>query len=228
MKSVIVNVACGQWYPKGQKRLIQSLRQVEYEGSLLTYTNALPFGSPTHVAAPYHFKTFALLEARKAGYQVALWLDASMWAARRVEPLLERVATNGYLLWRCDAFSVGQWCSDAALKILEVDRDTAMTIPLVTGGIVGLNFENEKANRLLDEAHRYGQAGAFCGPWDNKNAKASADTRVYGHRHDQSVLGVLCHRLDISLVNAPDGFAYAYETDPKPRDSRTVFIAAGM
>lgn len=225
MKPVIVNVAVNHWYPTGQQRLIDSLHAQGYAGAQLMYRDTLPPGSPTHQVVPYHFKTYALLEAKRLGYTVALWLDASIWAIKPVVPLMEEIERQGYMMWNC-GFSVGQWCSDRALQILDVDREEALTLPLVVGGILGINFQHPSGYLLLERLHDYAKRGAFQGPWKNDSNQASMDPRVYGHRHDQPVLGVLRHRLNLQLTDCPYGFAYDVDnTTPNPN---TVFLARGM
>ncbi|KKK96324.1 hypothetical protein LCGC14_2663880, partial [marine sediment metagenome] len=53
MKTCVVSVAIGSWYPRGQVRLAKSLTEQGYNGDLLFWNGEYPPGSPTHREAPY-------------------------------------------------------------------------------------------------------------------------------------------------------------------------------
>lgn len=224
MKPCIVNVGISHWYPKGTARLLESLRNVGYTGDHLVFTEHFPSGSPSHEEVPYHFKTFAMLQAMGMGYDVLLWVDSSIWAAQPIVPLLERIQQEQYMIWNC-GFSVGQWCTDAALDIMAVKRDDAMNMKLIVGGIIGINCRSMVGYELLTRLHNFGRAGAFNGPWNNNDGSASSDPRCLGHRHDQPVLGVLAHQMGLKITDCPDGFAYDVGQSTNPQ---STFLARGM
>ena len=67
MKKAIINVGNGFWYPKGQKRLFDSLRSVGFDGDLLGLSLSELNGCPPHSKVPYAFKPYSFLEAKRRG-----------------------------------------------------------------------------------------------------------------------------------------------------------------
>jgi hypothetical protein len=136
---------------------------------------------------------------------------------RRLKPLFEQIEAQGYLLFQNGDRRVGEWASDAALARLGLSRDEAMTIPEVNASALGLDLRHPLAQAFLERWHEEARHGlAFRGveepvrteaeyeavKW-NKAHRVSTDARVRGHRHDQSVAGILAHRLGMAL--APRG-----------------------
>ncbi len=116
---IVVNVATGPHYLKGQERLTEWLAQHGEEYAIWNDHKGLPVGSPTHAQTNYAFKAFALLEAAewaKARTGVApslLWCDASIIPARPLDELWERIERDGY--WICKTgYNNYQWTADSA------------------------------------------------------------------------------------------------------------------
>lgn len=224
VKVCAVNVAYGAWYPAGQIRLRESLR--EYAPRVIPhfFNGTYPPGSPTHQEVPYGFKPAAILDAiRIHDPDVAIWMDASMWCIRGLEGVVGAVEAGGVAAWQT-GFTVGQWCTDAALPLLGVTRDEAFTLPLVAGGFVGFDLRSDVGPRVLRNWSELAQRGAFNGPWQNKVGEASVDGRVSGHRHDMPALSVLLHREGIAPHQYGDLFAY-WSENPGPR---VAVVARGM
>jgi hypothetical protein len=208
MKKVpcIINVAVGSWFPLAQQRLKTSLDMVGYTGDTLFFTTWPP-GSPTHNEAPYAFKGFAIDAARKLGYELILYLDSSIWAVRQFPDLFKYINTNGYLFMSNG--NLGMWSSDEAIKHFGVDRETALTMREVVGGFVGLNFKNKNCNDFLDEWLALAKdTKLFRGSWKNDNHEVSSDSRVKGHRHDQTVTSFLAYKYGMNHIVRDYFFCY--------------------
>lgn len=218
----IINVALGGWYPKGQARLVDSLRG-RYDGAVRA-TQVLPRGSPPHDVAPYAFKVHAFMEAFEAGHNPVLWLDASMWARLPLAPVFEHIREHGVAVWLA-GWWVGQWCHTAGLEQMGLTRDEAMAIPLVAGGIVGIDRSHPKGIEFFDGLYRAVRDGvSFPGPWSNVGGAMDPDPRVLGHRHDMPTLSVLAHRLQIPY--APQSlWAYAAQ---QATDDVAAIVCRGM
>jgi hypothetical protein len=222
MKICVINFASGD-YVRGQERLRASLKKIGFAGDLLFFTNELPPDSPPHDDAPWAFKVYGFAEARRRGYDLALWIDSNGIAIRPLDRLFRRIQRSGYYLWGRRSAAVGEWISDRVLSSFNLSRDEAMKIPEIAAFCVGLNFRSETANRFLDEWLSRARDGfSFRGipkeyslSLTNSNAGGvvSTDPRVKGHRHDQTVASILAFKY--RMKHSPDGcFDYVGEAGP--------------
>ncbi len=232
MSRCVLNVAVGGWYPQGQQRLLDSLKSVGYTGHTLVWTEAYPPGSPTHAQLPYGFKAYALAAAVAAGHDSLLWLDASCWAVKPVEPLFDEIEREGHCFstevdprFSTEPWKAGQWLKDEALATLGITRDEAMTIPLLGGMFMGVCLKHERSKRWLDDFIRICQDGhTLVGAMRNVGGSVSKDPRCLGHVADQAIAAVLAHRYGMALTNPPVWRDW-YRPDI---DERTVITARGM
>lgn len=226
MKSCVVNVAIGGWYPRGQDRLAESLRAQGYDGDLLFWKDTYPPGSPTHKEAPYAFKVCALEHARARGYETAIWADCSIKFIKSPEPLFDIIEERGYW-FMTQGWNVGQWCSDDALPKLKITRDVAFKIPMVAATFFGLNFHEEDSIKVLEWQRARCEDGSFLGSWTNDLHEVSMHPQVLGHRHDQTALSVVIHKRGLIMEYPPSFFAYEDQTHAEPH-SRVLALARGM
>jgi hypothetical protein len=202
-------------YPSGLARLERSLDQVGFSGGLRSWPPGdFPPGCPSHLEVPFAFKPFCLAEARAQGWQSVLWLDSRCLAVRSLDPIFEAIEANGYLLFKNASHRVGEWASDQALSALGLSRQGALALPEVIGGVIGLNLGSRIGVEFLESWHEAARNEVpFRGvhesleSWDdyedvkwNLSGRASTDPRVRGHRHDQTVAGILAHRLGMELT----------------------------
>jgi hypothetical protein len=202
-KHCIINFAnSARNYSDGQKRLEKSLKKHALEIDFLKWTNEKELGCPPHKDVPYAFKPYAFKKAREFGYNVILWLDASIYAIKPLKPVFDYIEWNGcYFEKALPKFWTGEWSSDIALRNLNVSRTGAMGIKELAATVMGLNFRSEIANRFFDKWFGYAQDGeTFVGEWTNERLQVSSDPRVKGHRHDQTVASILAHQMNIKLL----------------------------
>lgn len=219
-----MNVAIGKWYPRGQDRLAESLREVGYTGAT-AFWQELPPGSPSHSDVPYAFKLHALRSAAK-NHDVLLYVDASVWFVRSPDPVFDRVERDGYYLTIVPgSHYVGEWSTDRALENLYLTRDDAMAIPIVTGGFFGVDLRTSIGRGMLKWQEKHARDGSFAGDWTNERGQASADPRCKGHRHDQPSLSLLAWNRGLK-VDGPSGF-FVYHAHAKA-SARTVAFTRGM
>ncbi len=215
----IINVACGNWYPQGQDRLILNLDAVGYRGDMMPWRDRFPQGR-THAEVPYGFKPFAFDEARKQGFQRVLWLDAAEVIEKPVTPIFDHIEKQGYFLMNNVGFNTGEWCSDAALQSLGLDRETSFAMPHLMACVMGFDFSKPRSHEFLDAWIRLANDGkTFPGKHSNANGEVSKNPRVRGHRHDQTAASVLALRLGLNRwVDPFDWIHYPCWTHKK-RDS---------
>lgn len=202
-------------YPRGLARLIESVQASDFGGEMLAWPPGdFPAGCPPHLEVPFAFKPYCFHEARQRGREVLLWLDSACVVLRGLDELFRQIEARGYLLFRNQQFVVGEWASDAALARLGLSREAALRLPEVNGAALGLNLRHAVGRAFFDQWFAEAQHGAaFRGAPDaqatwadyrqikhNIAGRASRDARVRGHRHDQTVAGILAHRLGLELT----------------------------
>jgi len=207
-RQVIVNFATQRgWFPKGQKRLKNSLVRHGWAGDLLLLDDN-NFVCPNHKQTPYGFKAYVLKAMLDRGYDQALWVDASFWAKRPLESLFETIKEKGVAV-QDSGYPLGQWMSDSSLTLFGLSRDQAMLMPMYSGGLVGLDFTNPIAVKWVEQFYKAAKDGrGFRGPWRNRKQEASQDKRCSGHRHDMVVGSILMSDLDLSIMGNNRLFAY--------------------
>jgi hypothetical protein len=196
--------AQGKWFPMGMQRLRQSLDTFKLARTDYFWLNELPPHCPSHQQSPYAFKYFALEHARTNKHRLGWWLDSSLVMVGSHDRIFQHARAHGIYLSRFRSYTVGQYTSDEALDKLKLSRDEAMTIPMVDANTILLDFNHPAANQLLQTMLDFAVTpGLFAGPWTNEHNAISSDLRVLGHRHDQSVLSVVAHRMKLET------FAYS-------------------
>ncbi len=230
MRSCVVNyITRNTWHPHGQQRLKDSLKKVGFDGDILLFDNE-NFKCTPHHEIPYGFKFHVMREAQERGYELILWLDASFWAIRDLEGLFETIYNEGVVV-QDSGYPLGQWTSDDCLKRMGMDRETAFTLPMFSGGFMGWNVGDKKTFDFFDEFYGYAKRGdCFKGAWRNRHKEVSPDERVLGHRHDMCVGSILMHRKGIHIFQNNSFFSYYawYQKYKTEKDlSKIYFVCEG-
>lgn len=214
MKVSLVTIGIGGWYPRGIARMIQAFHQKSPGFEVAAWVNCIPFGAPGTVIedgydyTAYCAKPFALLSALMAGFDIAILLDAAFYPIRPIHPLVEHICQTGYYLCK-NGNLVGEWSSDRCLERMGVTRETAMQMEEVSSYCVGLNFSDGRCHELLHRwcgfaADRLTIPGPHTNGFDSLRERnpghCSYDPRVKGHRHDQTVLSILAHKMGMNIL----------------------------
>lgn len=226
-RRAIVSVAVGAWYPNGQQRLFDSLEERGENATRLFWRDAYPPGSPSHEEAPYAFKPHAFRVTRKLGFDQALWLDASVWADKRLDDIWARLDADGYY-FEPDGNMVGEWISDAALELVGLTRDETMTMPLIEGKLIGLDFRDPTAQVFLEEWLSLAERGGFHGAWTNDDGSVSTDPRCRGHRHDIACGSPIVASLGLGLQKQRRLWIPVNGEGPDQAPDECCLIARGM
>lgn len=235
-KRCIISLAtANKRYRQGLARLLESARRCGYDGERRAWEpGTFPAGCPSHRQVPFAFKPYCFREARAQGMDLVLWLDSACVVVRTLDPLFRQIEERGYLLFGNGEHKVGEWASDAALARLDLGREEAMGIREVNAAAIGLNLADGLGGEFLERWYDEAREGtAFRGvasqsddardAWKvkwNRGGRASADPRVRGHRHDQTVAGVLAHRLGMELTAT----GIESSAPESARDERTVIV----
>lgn len=200
------------WYRKGLIRLMKSLDN-RYHGDVLTYTSEEAIGAPLHSENPYAFKLFCFIKALEAGYTKILYVDCSVWAVQKVKPAFDIIEQRGYLM-QDSGYFLKDWINDEALHYFGISRNALEGVGMYgEAGMLGLNFNNQKAKDFFDKWYEAMTAGAFKGSWEN-------------HRHDMAcgsmiawLMNMQYHEKHSLLRCVPENY---------PVNSTLLFKANGM
>lgn len=235
MKTCIINLASNNsWYPKGQKRLKDSLNEYGYNGDLLFFKSESEIKSPSHKSVPYAFKPYAFKYAERLGYTKILWLDASFWAIKKIDLVFDHIINNGYILEN-SGHKVGIWSTDICLNKFNINREEAMEISMFVAGFLGLNLENDISKEFLNRWYEKAKEKiTFQGEWRNENKSVSQDERVQGHRHDMTVGSIIAKKyLNMNYLAENTyisyyGFYEKYKNDKNINTDNVCFLLRGM
>lgn len=226
MENCIINVACGSWHPRGQDSLKKGLDTHGFTGTFMGWKDTFPQGR-THLEVPYGFKAFAFDDARKVGFKKILWIDAAMVIENPVDRMFDHIDKTGYFLMNNIGYNTGEWCSDAALETLGLNREESFNIPHLMACVMGFDFNKQVCNDFLNQYLAFANDGkSFQGKHTNAKGEVSKDKRVRGHRHDQTVASVLTLRLGLDQwVNPFEWIHYPCWPHPQPKD--TIMVSKG-
>lgn len=222
MKKCIINFASGR-YVKGQDRLNESLLKVGFDGAFLSWTVEESIGSPLHKDNPYAFKIYCFEQAINAGYTKILWVDASIWAIKPLNPIWKALAEHGYMK-QYAGHLVGWWSSDRQLEYFGITRDEAMKIEMHgNGGFFALDFEKDIAKEFFKRWKQSMLDGMFKGSWNNDNNCESSDSRCKGSRHDMTCGSIIANQLEMYAYPNSTLMAYVGGDYEKPPETAVMW-----
>lgn len=188
----IINAAIGGHYPKGQRRLVDSLVG-KYDGDYRLW-DTWPEGHGMDEANRYNVKAAAMERAALAPYQhgrILIWLDCTCVAIANIQPLIDRIEERGYYI-ASSGYSAAQTCTDAQLEAAGYTRDEAMNIPDTATGCIGIDLGNVRAKAFLMDWIAWAKRGLFAGNRQH-DLRDSRDYRFLHARQDQSAATLLAH-----------------------------------
>jgi hypothetical protein len=191
-----------QAFPSGLKRIHQDLILHGFKGDFIFWDEKYPNGAPLQADVHGAFKPFCFLEAIAAGYSTILWFDASIRVLMPIEPLLESINDNGYLIFEAPE-TVGEYCADSALGPLGITREQSFKMRSCWSCVLGLDLRTDRAKEFLNRWKACALDGiTFRGPkWSGVRGwpmSASTDERVRGHRYDQTAASVIAMQLGMN------------------------------
>lgn len=208
-----------QNFPKGIANIRKDLKKNGFRGDFLSWDKNFPSGSPLQKDAHGAFKPFCFYEAKKLGYGIVLWLDASIRILKPIAPIFKIIRENGYIIFQ-EGHSVGEYCKDDALEPLGITRDESFNLPSCWSCVLGLNLNNKRSLSFLNEwKKRAIDNVTFPGPkWSGVYGWpkiASQDPRVKGHRYDQTAASVIAYKLGMDKWKTKSFFSEYFKNDRK-------------
>lgn len=228
MKKCIVSVSTGMHYDRAMSRMIESLNKHANSVDHLIWRNSYPPGSLTHEVSPYAFKSYALMEAKRQGYDLVIWADANTWLIRDISPVFDYIEQNEYMFFYNGM--VGNWSSDACLRVFNVSREEALQMNEIMGCCFGLDLRKPLPVEFLNQYYGCANDGVtYKGSWTNKNGEVSSHPLVYGHRHDQTVASLVLNRLGMKKWLVPhESFLYYWDDNWNNVKESIVFFKRGL
>jgi len=222
-KACIINAAWQKWYPRGQKRLVESLRYHGFAGTILTWTNEHINGhfDERH---PYTIKAAALAQAMNDGYKQILWLDCSVWCAQNPNDFFQIIQDEGVFMWK-SGYNLCQTAADSDLQFAGISRDDAVNLDECASSMVGINLDNPKGLRVAEtfiEANRAGVCST-----SREHAEQSSDPRFLFARQDQTAFTIAFHKSGFTKMYEPGEYTAYYEPNKEFKKS-IVFFMQGL
>jgi hypothetical protein len=221
--NVVINAAYGSWYPRGQKRLVDSLRATGYEGDILTFCDE-PINEHFNPRKPYTIKAATFIEAIKKGYTNILWLDCSVWSVKNITPFFDLIERESVYFWR-SGWNLAQSAADSDLEYAGWTRDEAERLYECASGMVGLNMKDNRVKQLMDifiDANKKG----VCSTSRNHDNQ-SQDPRFKFARQDQTALSIAYHKVGFTNEGMYVSGQYSAYTDA-PESETVIFKMQGM
>ena len=207
--TTILTVATHTFYPRFQRRLLNSLRDTGYSGRIKSWTGRRPVNCPPHNEVPYGFKLWALREAKQED-NLLLWLDSGLYAIKPIDPIIDCIKRDGYYLVRSEERLV-KWCDAGVLAHYGVGEDEAKQAYLPSGAIIGLDVSNPIGAMIFDTLWDACKRGFY------KNT-VSVHSGAEGHRGDEAILGVIAQKHGLKLHTTGDHFG----SDQEPRPTTVL------
>lgn len=223
-KFVVVNGAFGSWYPKGQERMVNSLRQFGYNGDILTFCDE-DINEFFNKEYPYTIKTACIQEAISKGFTKILWVDCSCYAIKPIEWFYETIKNDGCFFSR-SGFTLAQTSTDSDLMWANVTRDEAENLREIWSCVFGFDLETEKGH-LFWELIKDGTMAGVCNT-SRFHSNQSQDKRFLFGRQDQTLISHCLHKVGYEIkYNSGEYIAYANADFCKPTE-KTILLIAGM
>lgn len=201
-------------YNAGLLKLIDSTIEAGYAGDYMLYSldgsvaehrgiqiklgkGMMPqpelFRCKSHQEVPYQFKLAMIQLAKEAGYTKIIWMDTSGKMARDFSPLLDKAKKQGVVVFDNLGHPLWKWISDIACSQLKLNTNELKLVPQIIAGISLWDFTNEMGQLIFKEWLRYSLDGL------SFQTNSSIREGFRAHRHDQSILSVLCWRFGIAF-----------------------------
>lgn len=205
MRSAIINVSTKKFWP-GQKRLISTL-QGKTTADLLMYQHEHEVGAPLHRNNSHGFKTAAMMKAKYAGYDLILWLDASMYVIKDLSPIFDQVERDGYF-FQDSGWENERWTNESQRKYFGTNKGE-----MISSGVVGINVNHPEGMKFLELWHKAMLDGMFNGSLQDS-------------RQDQTCASLIIYKMGLKITENNEIWSYG-KADEVYRDN-ILLVADGI
>lgn len=194
-RRAIVNLINNNGYLSGQERLKEAV--AEYKNiPLFSFTSESEVLSPLHKDNPYAFKIYAISRLREIGYNQILWVDASVFPVKNIEPVFDWLKEKGIFLEEAGHYA-GTWSPQYVLDYFGITKEQAMKMPMFAAGYCGFDFTNPISIEFFAEWKESMLNGMFKGSWQD-------------HRHDMTCGSIIANKNGLLHLFSPGGQFFAY------------------
>ena len=150
MNTCIINYAKDgrENYEAGQERLRQSLVDVGYKGSLML-CNQVPVGCPEHSEVSHAFKAYLFKCAFECGFDLVLWLDASVVVQKPLGPVWDIIKGTGTLFNSNGDWRLNQWAGNTQLLAMGCPVVLAPQVLICCSAVVGLSAYDVRCQSIV-------------------------------------------------------------------------------
>lgn len=156
-RCIVTYISHNNGYKENLERLIHSLHSAGFTGHLIYRVGGWPYleeGGLELFDVPYAFKPLALLEAKKLGYQQAIWVDVPIQVLQNLDPVFDHIENEGLCFFSFQDFKHPHRCSNLIAHSLGTTVKEFEAIKPITTAVVGFSFTDEKGLQLLDAWHQ--------------------------------------------------------------------------
>lgn len=218
----VINACWGEGYRRGQKRLVDSLREKGYHGDILTFDN-IKINEHHNVKHPYTMKAAAFVEAIKKGYTTILWLDCSVLPTQDITPFFNLIERESVYFWQ-SGWRLSDSATDKDLEYAGWTRDQAEQMIECASGIVGLDLTNRDARRLFYTFLDANDNGVCSTSRLHDNQ--STDPRFKWGRQDQTAFTIAFHKTGFSKMYEAGTYSSYWERG-KQYEKTVYFLIRG-
>lgn len=205
MARAIVNVS-NRKYWRGQDRLLQSLKG-KTDAEVLPFRFESQVGAKKHSESMYGFKPLAIEKAYNLGYRQLLWLDASMYVLRDLEPIFKQIEQDGYF-WQDSGWRNDRFTTPSQKEYFGTDEGT-----MISSGVVGLDLTHPDASDFL-----YLWLGAM------KDGMFNGSHEVT--RHDQTCASLIIENMGLKITENNTHWTYGNPENEYPEN--ILILAHGI
>lgn len=184
-KTAFCSVAFGdKRYIEQQVRLNASIREIYPDAPIYSWTNEMPPGSRSMSESLYGFKPWAVRYAYEQGYQQIMFFDPACILMKPIDYYEDIVQHYGVLAAQDDNKLIN-FCSDAALEFMGMDREKAKDLHLVGGSFYYFDFGFEMCHEIFNQWIHTEVLGFFGSQKDQASGKLD-----HGHRNDEAMMAL--------------------------------------
>lgn len=181
---IIVYSSFNRNYPKGVRRLIDTISRSDFRGHLHYRIGGWPNtaeGDLVLAGVPFAFKVCFFREMRRMGYKRVLWLDASILPWVNLNTIFQLIARRGFFV-QANSHDVGIYMNEDSCSFFGVSMEMCRNIWSCSAAIFGIDFTNPKTAPIIDEWH----------------AAAKDPYAFFSARSDQSALSIILYKMGLT------------------------------
>ena len=151
------------------------------------------FWEPQHFAWKLWLYHHVNSDSSLAG-RLVMYLDSGVFCSRWPSEWLRKAYTEGVCVLQDSRQINDQWCHDIFKQKLQVTEDEKKAHQIVAG-ILAFRAGSPQAVALFEQAYSFAKQREII---TGEKWSGVRNGKPYGHRHDQSILSLLAHRLKLA------------------------------